>query len=87
MHCGQRGRELCPWLRPLRDRRPREEPTAARDTGGHLEDGRQLNRRNNTFQEKNLYNELHVNFRTTTSIVSFRSSLKTHLFKLAYMRD
>ena len=31
-----------------------------------------------------LWNELHVNIRTTTSLVSFRSSLKTHLFKLAY---
>ena len=31
-----------------------------------------------------LCNELPVNIRTTTSIVSFRSSLKTHLFKLAY---
>ena len=31
-----------------------------------------------------LWNDLPVNIRTTTSIVSFRSSLKTHLFKLAY---
>ena len=31
-----------------------------------------------------LWNELPVNIRTTTSLVSFRSSLKTHLFKLAY---
>ena len=31
-----------------------------------------------------LWNELPVNIRTTTSLVSFRSSLKTHLFKRAY---
>ena len=31
-----------------------------------------------------LWNDLPVNIRTTTSIVSFRSSLKTRLFKLAY---
>ena len=31
-----------------------------------------------------LWNELPVNIRTTTSLVSFRSSLNTHLFKLAY---
>ena len=31
-----------------------------------------------------LWNDLPVNIRTTTSIVSFRSSLETHLFKLAY---
>ena len=31
-----------------------------------------------------LWNKLPVNIRTTTSIVSFRSALKTHLFKLAY---
>ena len=31
-----------------------------------------------------LWNDLPVNIRTTTSIVSFRSSLKTHVFKLAY---
>ena len=30
-----------------------------------------------------LWNDLPMNIRTTTSIVSFRSSLKTHLFKLA----
>ena len=33
-----------------------------------------------------LWNDLPVNIRTTTSIVSFRSSLQTHLFKLAYAR-
>ena len=31
-----------------------------------------------------LWNEPSVNIRTTTSLVSFRASLKTHLFKLAY---
>ena len=31
-----------------------------------------------------LWDELPVNIRTTTSLVSYRSSLKTHLFKLAY---
>ena len=31
-----------------------------------------------------LWNELPVNFTMTTSLVSFRSSLKTHIFKLAY---
>ena len=31
-----------------------------------------------------LWNDLPVNITTTISIVSFRSSLKTHLFKLAY---
>ena len=31
-----------------------------------------------------LWNELPMNIRTTTSLVSFRSSLKTNLFELAY---
>ena len=37
-----------------------------------------------TYASPKLWNELPVNIRTTTSLVALRSSLKTHLFKLAY---